>query len=359
MGILQEAGFSLTYESFLNSVNRVQLQSFTSREAIWEYDYISNEFFYNKGIVDLFGYTLKEVKANKNWWQNNLHRNDKKRVLAELDELLNSNKSVWWGTYKFKCKDGTYKLIKDHFFVVRDVNKKALRLIGIMQNQSEIEVLQQSLEKTRKQYRKAIVKAIFQAEERDRKNISDELNENINQMLATVNMQIAQAKIFIKKDGLPLLENAQKLLVDSIAGIRAISKKLSPILLKNLGFEISLNDLLNKIPQYKNINYKIWVDEKASDIASDEVQTVLYRIAQQQIKNILQHSTAGFIDVSVKVIRKKIKLTITDNGPGVNTKKINFGYGFNDIQKKMEAFEGSFKISSTEAKAGFTIEVII
>lgn len=352
-------GFSLTYDTYLNSVNKHEFDNFISKEGIWEYDFGSTEFFYNNGIVKLFGYSLKEIANTKNWWRNNLHPQDKKRVLSYLDDLLKSTKTLGLISYRFKCKNAFYKQINDHFFVVRDARKNNLRLIGTMQDQSEIETLQQGLEKIRKRYRITIVKAVFLAEERERKEISDELNENINQLMAAANFQLAQLKNYSKKEGLPFIENTQQFLKDAIAGIQKISKRLSPLLLKNLGFEIAMNDLLNKIPQHKNINYKIWVDDKASDTASYTVQTVLYRIAQQQIKNIVQHSGADFVEVNVLLVRKKIKMTIFNNGIGINPKSIQFANGFNDIQKKVEAFNGSFKIKTTASKPGFMITVII
>ncbi len=101
-------------------------------------------------MTDLLGYTPEEMADNESWWRNNLHPQDKKRVITEVDEVMASEKSVWWGKYQFRCKDGSYKLILDRLFVVRDENGKTLRLIGTMQDLTEIDDLQQELGKNKK-----------------------------------------------------------------------------------------------------------------------------------------------------------------------------------------------------------------
>ncbi len=346
-------------EDYFKSINRFQLLSIATKEGIWEYDFETRQSFYNEGMIDLFGYSNEEMADNETWWRNNLHPQDKKRVITEVDEIMASTKSVWWGKYQFRAKDGSYKLILDRLFVVRDENQKALRLIGTMQDLTEIDALQQQLDKIRRQHHINMMRAIFQAEENERKVISEELNENINQVLAAINMHLAQAKSQINKAGLGWLQEAQELLLDSISGIRNISKRLSPIVLNDLGFELALDDLLKGLQQNKNIRYKILLDENAINIATADIQTVLYRITQEQVTNIEKHSAAKNILIKVETLGSKIRMTIEDDGIGINLKAIQYGKGFSNIQEKTEAFDGNFNLESVEGKPGFKLEVII
>ena len=346
-------------EEYFKSINRFQLLSIATKEGIWEYDFDTKQSFYNEGMIDLFGYTPQEMEDNETWWRNNLHPQDKKRVITEVDEVMASEKSVWWGKYQFRCKDGSYKLILDRLFVVRDNSGKTLRLIGTMQDLTEIDALQQQLEKIRKQHHKTMTKAIFQAEENERKNISKELNENINQALAAINMHLSQAKHHVTHTGLIWLQEAQGLLLDSITGISDIAKRLSPVVLKDLGLETALTDLLKDMQQSKLISYNLYVDEKINQLANFDLQTVLYRIAQEQIVNILKHSKARNVQVAVEVMDKKIKMIVEDDGTGINLKLIQYGKGYSNIQEKTEALDGDFNLESVEGKPGFKLEVII
>lgn len=346
-------------EEYFKSINRFQLLSIATKEGIWEYDFITRESFYNEGMIDLFGYDEEEMADNETWWRNNLHPQDKKRVITEVDEVMASTKSVWWGKYQFRCKDGSYRLILDRLFVVRNSEGKTLRLIGTMQDLTEIDALQQDLEKIRKQHHKAMIKAIFQAEENERKNISEELNENINQVLAAINMHLAQAKSHVTPMGLVWLQEAQGLLLDSISGISDIAKRLSPIVLKDLGIETALNDLLKTMQQSRTMSFNLYVDDNIKQLTNFDLQTVIYRIIQEQTLNILKHSEARNVQVKVQSLDKKLKITVEDDGMGINLKTIQYGKGFSNIQEKTEAMDGSFNLESVEGKPGFKLEVII
>jgi two-component system sensor histidine kinase UhpB len=356
--MLQASSLTNT-EEYFKSINRFQLLSIATKEGIWEYDFYTRRAFYNEGMVDLFGYTEEEMADNESWWRNNLHPQDKKRVITEVDEVMASTSSVWWGKYQFRCKDGSYRLILDRLFVVRDHHGKTLRLIGTMQDLTEIDALQQDLEKIRKQHHKTMIKAIFQAEENERKNISEELNENINQVLAAINMHLAQAKGHVTPTGLVWLQEAQGLLLDSITGISNIAKRLSPIVLKDLGLDTALNDLMKGMQENRTMSFNIYVDDAINQFANFDVQTVIYRIVQEQMLNILEHSEARNVQVKVQLSGKKIRVIVEDDGMGINLKAIQYGKGFSNIQEKTEAMDGSFNLESVEGKPGFKLEVIM
>lgn len=350
---------SLHDAQFFKAVHRFQFLSIATKEGIWEYDFINKNAFYNEGMIDLFGYSLEEMADNESWWRNNLHPQDKARVISEVDEVMASNNSVWWGKYQFRCKDGSYKLILDRLFVVRDKKGKTLRLIGTMQDLTEIDELQQELDSIRRQHYINMMKAIFQAEENERKIISEELNENINQVLAAINMHLAHAKIHINQKGLSWLQEAQHLLLDSISGIRTISKRLSPIILKELGLKVALSDLFVDLQQIKKIKYEVKIKEETEQKINPDIQTAFYRIAQYQIDNIVRHSKAEKAYIKVEEAGEKFKLTIYDDGMGINHKALKYGKGFANIQEKTDAFDGSFSVESLEGKKGFKVEVII
>ncbi len=344
---------------FVKSIDRFELLSLATKEGIWEYDFATKESFYNEGITELFGHDYPELEDNDSWWRNNIHPQDKNRIINALDELLEGKENVWWGKYHFRCKDGNYKLILDRLFVVRGSDDKPLRLIGTMQDLTEIETLEQKFEKIRRENQNAMHKAIFQAEENERKKISDELHENINQVLAAINLHISQAKSHVDKQGHAWLEEAQHLLMESITGIRVLSKKLSPVALEMLGLKRSLEELLDSLQKSNRISYSLSTANIDFFNINLDIQTLFYRIVEQQVLNVLTHSKATHITLKFIEYNGKIKMTFRDNGDGINIKNIQFGKGFSTIQERSAAFAGSFNLESIEGKNGFTMEVIV
>lgn len=350
---------SIPVNDFKKSINRFQLLSLATKEGIWEYDFNTKESFYNDGITELFGHGYPELEDNNTWWRNNIHPQDKHRIITELDKLLEGTENVWWGKYHFRCKDGSYKPILDRLFVVRNAENIPMRLIGTMQDLTELDKLEQEFEHIRTEHQHTMHKAIFEAEENERHYISEELHENINQVLAAINLHIAQAKNHVNEKGMVWLKDAQHLLLESISGIRVLSKRLSPVALQMLGLKFALQELLGSLHEKHKTGYTLLLDEINFDKISIDLQTVFYRIAQHQVTNILKHSSANHITVRLTPHAEKIKMSIADNGPGIDLKTLVYGKGFSSIQERSESFGGSFNLVSIEGREGFTMEVII
>jgi PAS domain S-box-containing protein len=345
-------------QDFTKTIDRFQQLSIATKEGIWEYDFENKATFYNQGMISLLGYTITEMADNNTWWRNNIHPTDKKRIITELDNLLESTETVWWGKYQFKCKNNSYKLILDRLFVVRGKNGKPMRLIGTMQDLSDLETIQTNLEKIRQDERKVMIKELIKASEKERKGISEELHENFNQALAAINLHLGSIKKHISPNGLSEVVEMQKILIDSMSGIRNIANELSPVILHSLGLASALEEMIErKLP--KKIAYNIEVNEAAISNIDVKIQLLLYRIAYQQIKNIAEHSNASNAFLQVTKLGSKIKMSISDDGDGVDLKALKFGNGFSSTQQRTEAFDGTFNIKTILGKQGFKLEVII
>jgi two-component system, NarL family, sensor histidine kinase UhpB len=228
-----------------------------------------------------------------------------------------------------------------------------------MQDLTELQSLEEQFERIRKEHQQIMHKAVFRAEENERHFISEELHENINQVLAAINLHIAQAKLHVNEEGLNWLQEAQMLLMESITGIRVLSRRLSPVALQSLGLRYALEELLMMTREQHNRSYTLLVDNIDFTTVDLHLQTVLYRIAQHQLINIVTHSSASEIVLKIASEGGRIKMSVYDNGRGVDLKNLQYGKGFSSIQERSEAFGGSFNLVSLEGKKGFTMEVEI
>ncbi len=341
-----------------NSLDRLQMISLATREGIWEYDIISKKAYYNDGMFKLFGYSPEEMKDNHTWWRNNVHPSDISEVIGQMDILLGGTESIWWGQYKFLCKNGEYKKILDRLFVVRDSNNKPLKIIGAMQDIEVLDIFERQVENINNEHRKNMIQAIINSEENERKKISEELHENINQVLAAVGIKISTLRKMNPGEQSGLNE-VQEMLTYSIKEIRSIAQRLSPLTLEPLGLKTALIDLLNTLKIQKNIQYSIVIDDKVIQKLDANIKTLLYRIAQLQIVNIRKHSDANNVYIKINSLNEKLSMTIYDDGKGINLKNFKFGQGFLNIQERVEAFDGTFNLKSVEDEKGCILTVII
>ena len=114
------------------SLNRYDIVSQATSDAIWDWDLQSGLMTWNKGICGIFGH--EDVDFNFNWWESNVHPEDLARVRRQFDGLVANRNSRLQIEYRFRCSDGVYKTVLDRSFILFDAGGRAVRIIGSMQD---------------------------------------------------------------------------------------------------------------------------------------------------------------------------------------------------------------------------------
>lgn len=76
----------------------------------------------------------------------------------------------------------------------------------------------------------------------------------------------------------------------------------------------------------------------------------MYRIIQEQLKNIIQHSDATQCHIQLQKNSDGLRLTIDDNGSGFDPEQTHRGQGFSNIRGRVDFFNGSLDIRSFPGK---------
>ncbi len=208
----------------------------------------------------------------------------------------------------------------------------------------------------RKKKDENLTKAIIKTQEKERFLIGAELHDNVNQILAgtLINLGIVQNKI--NKNHKDYIDQSIAFLHLAIKEIRRLSHWLTPVGLDKKTLVESFENLLENINLNNQFTIVLNADKKMAALINSDVQLNLYRILQEQITNIMKHSKATAIEVTLKVDKKDIGLRIKDNGIGFDTKKYQPGIGLNNIGKRVQLFSGKFILTSS---AGNGCEVCI
>jgi two-component system, NarL family, sensor histidine kinase UhpB len=339
------------------SLTRFNFLSKTTSEGVWDFNLLTGAVYYNETIYALLGYSAKDMQDNYNWWRNNIHPNDKERVIKEIDILLESRDHNWWGEYAFRCKNGLYKNVFERLYVVRDNKGKATRIIGTMMDLDPITKLHGELQQERLAYRKNVIKMAFHTTELERKEISDELHENINQVLAAINLHMEAAKKHIDPAGEEWLNTAQQLLINSMKGIRKLSKHLSPLTLSSFGIIPTMNDLLEEFREEKKIKYAFDYPPDINHSLSADQQILLFRVLHLYLQFIGDNGGVTSIKLAIKKEANNIRFTIKHN-TGNQVADELLPPSFSRIEMMLEAFNGSVNYHSKPGK-GCTLEIIL
>lgn len=194
-------------------------------------------------------------------------------------------------------------------------------------------------------------KAILDAEEKERRRIAQDLHDGVGQLLsaAKLNLSNLESKIKVETEEQKVaMQNALTLVDDSVKEVRAVSHNMMPNTLIKLGLGSAVREFITKLGNAPTL--KVDLEIVGLDTRLDnQVETVLYRVIQEIVNNIIKHAKAT--QISMQLIRHEAELNvmIEDNGIGFDTNKLESfdGIGLKGIQTRIEFLNGSVHFDST------------
>lgn len=327
---------------------RYEIINQATRDTIWDKDLVNNKTIYNNGIQTMLGYNIAEIKDINEWWMENIHPEDLKQVSVSIEQVLKNQQKFAVDEYRFRCADGTYKYISDRVSIFYDADGKPVRMIGSMQDMTEL-----------KESEKRILKAIIEAQERERTQLGMELHDNIKQILAAskLNLEMALLKIDNKELVQDILSRSVTYIGESIQELRRLSHQLAPTFDEAFQLHDSITNMIRNMDPQKTLNVTIHVD-KIKNHLNNTIQTTIFRIVQEQFNNILKHSNAKLVNIEILLINNNVHLSIKDNGKGFNPIQKKEGIGLENIRRRVQFLDGEFRLT-TALDQGCLIEVVI
>ncbi len=119
------------------SHERFELANRATFNVIWDWDLRTQVIWRNDRFQELFGYARDEVGASFDASVDLIPPEDLARVKASLQVALDARSEFWTDQYRFRRKDGSYATVEDRAVVTRDVDGRAIRMLGAMQDISE------------------------------------------------------------------------------------------------------------------------------------------------------------------------------------------------------------------------------
>jgi PAS domain S-box-containing protein len=230
----------------------------------------------------------------------------------------------------FKGKDGE---VARYFAISTDVTER---------RRLEEERLQKEIEQ-----QKEITRVILHTQETERNELGRELHDNINQILAAVNLQLSHY-LEQKSPGRRIIEKVHGNIKEAINEIRSLSHKMvMPRFSEN-----TLHDRLNFLLENYNGGQSIHLDatEWVEDAIPQGVKETFFRVAQEQLNNIHKYARANKILVHIKNCKRYAAMSIEDNGVGFSPDKKRTGIGISNIINRVELFNGTTSITSAPGK---------
>jgi two-component system NarL family sensor kinase len=198
--------------------------------------------------------------------------------------------------------------------------------------------------------KKKLTNAVMKAEEDERKRIAEDLHDSVAQkmVVAKLNLEALAQGLELADKKKTIYNNIDALLKESTKEVRSLSHSMMPHAFEQYGLTNSVKDFLDKIHK-KNLKINFNAEGDFSAIKENKA-LLIYRIMQECIQNVLKHSSATRLDISMICANNEADIIIEDNGNGFNANEVNYGTGLKNIQSRIEFLNGKSDINSTPGK---------
>ncbi len=217
-------------------------------------------------------------------------------------------------------------------FLEREVNERTKELVEANNRRMEVEA------------------EVLKISELERQRFSNDLHDDICQRLAGISMLCRSYSNQSEPVGKAQMLELAQLIGETLQTTRQYAHNSYPVELESLGMNHSLSNLCNSFAAQSGIhcNYE-W--EVPKGVHFDKTQKLnIFRIIQEALHNILKHSKAKNVEVSVKNEGKKTVIRVIDDGVGFvnNTEDKGKGLGLNSMQYRANQIGAAFVIKQNK-----------
>ena len=235
------------------------------------------------------------------------------------------------------------------------------RFTGIIRDISERKRAEQALERSREELR-LLSARLLAAEDSERRRISRELHDDVNQRLAmlSIDLETLAGDEHLGGETASKLESLRQQVADLSEDIHGMAYRLHPSILDDLGLSAAIRSLIDEFSKRHGIEVSFQERHFPQRIPT-MVASCLYRIAQESLTNIAKHSGSARAAIHLAGARDAIRLSIRDFGVGFDVQEARNhrkSLGILSMEERVRLSGGSLTIWSSPRK-GSAIRVTV
>ena len=298
----------------------------------------------NKAVVDKLKYTEEELFASPIstfiYPEDRALTAEKRLSLIEGSALLNFEN-------RYVAKTG--QIIWLHWTSIYLQDKKVV--FALAKDVTQKKTIEKETEENYKKF-KGLAIHFKNNIEKAKKYFAFELHEELAQLASVIKMDIDGVLNSLPdltdtaKGRLDNAYAASQLLVDKI---RKLSFTISPNTLDDLGLDETIKWLCKDFTKVNNIPC-VFKNKYDEDDLTKEVKLDFFRICQESLNNVMQHSQATIVTVTIEDANNEICLSIIDDGKGFEPGNEKSNSGLINIRELASSINGKLNIESNTGK---------
>jgi len=212
------------------------------------------------------------------------------------------------------------------------------------------------------EFQQELLRTQLEIQEQTLKTISQEIHDNIGQVLSLAKLNLNTMEIDRKEELQEKIMDSKKLVSKAIQDLRDLSKSMNTDNIEAMGLIRAIEYELEMI---RKAGFKTELNVEGSSIRLEpQKELILFRIIQEVLNNIIKHAEASFINTKVVYAAAEIRITVNDNGKGFDltalteTGSPGFGLGIRNMHNRAKLIGADFAMSSTTSE-GTTVSLTI
>jgi PAS domain S-box-containing protein len=344
-----------TEQALRESEERLQLAFAGAQEGIWDWDLESNAVVYSSRWKQMLGYGDDEIEPHISAWERLVHPDDR-RTADEAHAGVTRGQSTYEAEFRLRHKDGHYVHVLSRGFPIRrEPGGPVVRIVGTHFD------LTQRRERESERARTELLSRMVFVQEDERRRIARDMHDQFGEHLTALSLQIASLKDACATSpemaghALTLEAIAERLDRD----VEQLVWRLRPTALDDLGLRAALTNYVQEWSERHDVAAEVHTSGLLDDRLASEVETALYRIAQEALNNVAKHSRAQRVELILERRPDCVLLIVEDDGVGFDATGLAGGrHGFGLVgMKERAALVGATLDIETTPGHGTTILV--
>ncbi len=187
--------------------------------------------------------------------------------------------------------------------------------------------------------------AALRAQEEERTRVARDLHDEVNQALTGVLLRLEATRERAPAELKPEIAETRTLANQAMEELLSLARQLRPTALDDLGLKAAIAGQVEELAGRRETEATFSAAGDFSDL-DDDVQLVVYRVAQEALSNAARHSEAESVRVELRRLDGGVELKVSDDGRGFSFADAEQGLGIEGMRERALLVDGEVEIHS-------------
>jgi PAS domain S-box-containing protein len=344
------------------SEERLTLAFDGAQEGVYDWNLETGAVVYSKHWKRMLGYEDHEIEPHVSAFERLLHPDDLARA-TRLNTGVSQGNRPYEMEFRLRHKRGHYVHVLSRGFPVRrEHDGPVVRIVGTHFDLSERKQAEEARERERSERaRTELLGRLVFAQEDERRRIAREMHDQFGEQLTALGLRIRTLKeAAAGRDDLSAQIEALEHVAQQLdRDVDHLVWELRPTALDDLGLRAALTNYIQDWSLRVRVSAELHTTGLTTERLASEIETTLYRIAQEALNNIAKHARANHVEIILERRSDQVSLIVEDDGVGFDMGEANGerrGFGLLGMQERAALVGASLQIESSPGE-GTTIFV--